>query len=83
MDSLGAKRKKQRREKSTLINHALDASLHIAEYRLLYILLWSCLVKGKRLIFAVFLCHHLQQTPVVLLIILLYGLKIERRLHRT
>lgn len=50
---------------------------------IVYILLWSCLVKGKWLIFAVFLRHHLQQAPVVLLIILLYGLKTERSLHYT
>lgn len=47
----------------------------------LYILLWSCLIKGKWLVFAVFLCHHLQQAPIVLFIILLYGLKGEPRIH--
>lgn len=48
---------------------------------ILYILLWSCLVKGKWLVFAVFLCHHLQQAPVVLFIILLYGLKGDPTIH--
>lgn len=41
----------------------------------LHILLRFCLIERQWLVFAVFLCNHLKQSSVVLLIILFYGLK--------
>ena len=44
-----------------------------------YSLLWFCLVERQWLTFAIFVCHHLQQASVVLLIILLYGLEAKQK----